>query len=293
MIKKYKNSILLLCFLMGLTSATEPGVNGKRTEKADQGWRINFPKQVEYCEQMPSSDSLFIFFMAGQSNMAGRGFVEPQDTIPNKRILTIDASMNWVYAKEPLHFYEPKMTGLDCGMAFGQSLLDSLPEGVSIAMIPCAVGGSSINKWLSNQNHRGVALLSNFKSKVAFAKNYGTIKGILWHQGESNAKAERIPMYAQQLDSLIAIFRETVGNDELPVVIGELGRYTEPEDKQARWDALNLQINSVADRDANISVANSEGLTHKGDGTHMDSESQRELGRRLAKQYLEVTKVTK
>ncbi|UXP33892.1 sialate O-acetylesterase [Reichenbachiella agarivorans] len=288
-IRRFRNVTLLLFASTALISTN--GIN----PKADQGyplydneqeWKANFPKKIDYCEQLPSPDSLYIFLMAGQSNMAGRGFVEPEDTIPNKRILTIDQSMNWIYAKEPLHFYEPKMTGLDCGLSFARALLDSLPEGISVAMIPCAVGGSSIEKWLYNRNHRGVDLLENYKSKVAFAQKYGRVKGILWHQGESNAKIDQIPAYGQKLDSLIAIFRATVANDTLPVFVGELGQYTQPVDKQQRWDALNETIREVANGDSNIYIVETQGLTHKGDYTHLDSESLRELGIRYAQRYL-------
>ncbi|MBK8280134.1 MAG: hypothetical protein IPK94_08490 [Saprospiraceae bacterium] len=39
--------------------------------------------------------------MAGQSNMAGRGLLEPEDTIPDPRIFTLDVSDHWVQAKSP------------------------------------------------------------------------------------------------------------------------------------------------------------------------------------------------
>ncbi len=243
---------------------------------------------MEYIDKLPNSDSLYIFFMAGQSNMAGRGFVEPIDTIPDKRILTIDKNNSWIYAKEPLHFYEPSLTGLDCGMSFAKKLLDSIPQGISIAMIPCAVGGSSIEQWLNNDTFRGVTLLENFKRKVNFVKGYGEIKAVLWHQGESNARSELIPTYSQKLDSLINVFRTIVENDSLPILIGELGHYAEPKEKQARWDSINWIIHDLGDN-YNITVASTKDLSHRGDRVHFDSGSQRKLGERLAHKYLELT----
>jgi len=266
-----------------------PKVHKKyKAYEVNQDWRINFPKGIEYVEKLPNPDSLYIFFMAGQSNMAGRGFVEPQDTFPNKRILTIDKSMKWIYAKEPLHFYEPSLTGLDCGVSFAKKLLDSFPEGVSIAMIPCAVGGSSIEQWLNNETFRGVTLLDNFKDKMNFVTDYGIIKGIIWHQGENNAKPELIPKYSQRLDSLLDIFRNLVKNDTLPIILGELGSYAQPIEKQRRWDSINKVIQKIASRDKNIGLVKTEDLKHKGDNIHFDSESQRKLGERYADEYLEV-----
>ena len=105
----------------------------KRNEKRliyyrNKDWTINFPKKTEYVKDMPKKENLWVFLMAGQSNMAGRAFVEPSDTISNKRILTIDKNDKWIYAKEPLHFYEPTMAGLDCGLSFSHKILDSIPE---------------------------------------------------------------------------------------------------------------------------------------------------------------------
>jgi|SRR5690554_987719 hypothetical protein len=256
--------------------------------KVNKEWRVNFPQTISYVDKLPNPDSLYIFIMAGQSNMAGRGFVEPQDTLTYKRILTIDKSMKWIYAKEPLHFYEPSMTGLDCGMSFAKKLLDSIPEGISIAVIPCAVGGSSIEQWINNETFRGVTLLDNFKEKVGFAKDYGILKGIIWHQGESNAKSELIPKYSQRLDSLINAFRFLVKNDTLPIILGELGSYSKPTEKQMRWDSINTVIQDIAWKDKNIALVETGDLKHKGDNVHFDSESQRILGERYAKKYLEI-----
>ncbi len=259
-----------------------------KTYKVNQEWRVNFPQTINYVDKLPNPDSLYVFIMAGQSNMAGRGFVEPQDTIPNTKILTIDKSMNWIYAKEPLHFYEPSLTGLDCGMSFANRIFDSIPDGFSIAVIPCAVGGSSIEQWINNETFRGVTLLDNFKDKVDFAKDYGIIKGVIWHQGESNAKSELIPQYSQRLDSLINKFRYIVANDTLPIVLGELGAY-KPIEKQMKWDSINTVIHNIAMKDEHIAVAKAGDLNHKGDYLHFDSESQRKLGQRYAEKYFEIT----
>lgn len=260
-----------------------------KTYKVNQEWRVNFPQTINYVDKLPNPDSLYVFIMAGQSNMAGRGFVEPQDTIPNKRILTIDKSLNWIYAKEPLHFYEPSLTGLDCGMSFAKKILDSIPEGFSIAMIPCAVGGSSIEQWINNETFRGVKLLDNFKEKVNFAKDYGKIKGIIWHQGESNAKSELIPKYSQRLDSLINRFRFVIKNDTLPIILGELGSYAQPIEKQMKWDSINTVIQNIAMKDANLALVKTGDLKNKGDNVHFDSESQRKLGERYSEKYFEIT----
>lgn len=287
---KISKKILILLFGIGIAILIYgiSKLNQRQSiSKINKEWRANFPHNIEYVKEMPNVDSLYIFIMAGQSNMAGRGFVEPQDTIPNKRILTIDKSMNWVYAKEPFHFYEPSMTGLDCGMSFAKKLLDSIPQNISIAIIPCAVGGSSIQQWLNDETFRGTTLLTNFKNKVDFAQKHGAIKGILWHQGENDATLERIPSYSQKLDSLINAFRKIVANNSLPVLIGEIRSYSESKETQTIWDSINSIIHITAKNKNGIFVIKTEDLQHKGDKLHFNSESQRKLGARFAQKYLE------
>ena len=254
--------------------------------------KLNFPKTRVQVQEMPQRDSLWLFVMAGQSNMAGRGFVEPQDTISNKRILTINNSGQWVYAKEPLHFYEPKLTGLDCGLSFARTLLSEIPEGVSIGLIPCAVGGSSIEQWLGNETYRDVKLLSNLKERIAYAQKFGSIKGFLWHQGESNAKPELIPEYGNRLKKLTHTFRTIVKNDSLPIFMGQLGSYAAPLEKNKLWRSINSIVENLSQTTNDIYVISTQDLVHKGDTVHFDSESQRKMGRRFAKKYLDIAKST-
>ena len=224
--------------------------------------------------------TVWVYLMAGQSNMAGRGAIEAQDTISNPRIWSIDGQDNWVLAKEPLHFYEN--SGLDCGLSFAQVMLKHVPDSVTIALVPCAVGGSSIYQWLKDSEHRGVKLLSNFKQKVDLAKTNGEIKGILWHQGESNANEKDIPVYNKAVDSLFDIFRAEVGDADLPIVMGELGRFAQPEEKALRFQAINQEIRYVAENDKNTYWVSSKGLNHKGDNLHFNAAAQRILGNRYA-----------
>jgi hypothetical protein len=273
--------LALACLLM-LAASCSPKI-AQRTRY--------FPQQQELVKQMPEKENLWIFIMAGQSNMAGRGSVEPEDTLTNPRILSINQENEWIVAKEPLHFYEPNLTGLDCGLAFGRELLRHVPDSISIALIPCAVGGSAIQQWLGDSTFRNVQLMHNFEVKVDLAQQFGHIKGILWHQGESDATDERIPLYPAQLSKLINTFRTYTGNADLPVMMGELGPYTIPKEKQQQWNSINEAIHQFADSDQKVGVVSTSDLKHKGDHVHFDSESQRTLGKRFAEKYLEIAEL--
>lgn len=245
----------------------------------------NFPLIRQKAKTFPQKDSLWIFLMAGQSNMAGRALVEPQDTIENPRILTLDPQGNWCYAKEPLHLDEPLFTGLDCGLSFARCLLDSIPAGISIAMIPCAVGNSTLEHWLFNRSVRGIKLLDNFKEKVDLVQSYGNIKAVLWHHGESNAKPNKMTHYATGLHGLIDVFRMTSQLDSLPILVGSLGTFAATKVQQDNWDKLNQSLKEIAKKDRNIHLIHSLGLDHNGDHLHFNSNAQRIMGRRFAEQY--------
>jgi Carbohydrate esterase, sialic acid-specific acetylesterase len=233
--------------------------------------------------KLPKPNKVWVFLLAGQSNMAGRGVVEAQDTLIDPRIFSINAQGEVIFAKEPLHFYEPNLVGLDCGLSFGKALLPYIPKKVSILILPTAVGGSSIGQWLGDSTHRKVKLWSNFLEKVAIGKKYGQIKGILWHQGESDANDKNSPLYPENLARLLQNFRTAVGNPQLPVLMGELGAYSQnPE----QWKKINQLIWAHAAKDLFTSVISTQDLQHKGDKIHFDSAGQRVIGQRFAEAYL-------
>lgn len=234
-----------------------------------------------------SPNQTWVFVMAGQSNMAGRGIVEAQDTVTNERILTINKDYQIIKAKEPIHFYEPNLKGLDCGLSFAQTLLKGVDKSVRILIIPTAVGGSSTRQWLGDSVYRNVQLLTNFRQKLEFAKTQGVVKGILWHQGESDANARAIPLYKDNLKKLFGIFREYANNNKLPILVGELGSYSKTP---TEWNAINEIIRQYIVSDQNTYLISTNDLKHKGDFVHFNSEGQRLMGQRMAETYLKTMK---
>ena len=230
-----------------------------------------------------NKENVWVFIMAGQSNMAGRGTVEAEDTVSDKRIFSINKDGQIITAKEPLHFYEPERTGLDCGFSFAKTLIAKIPDSISILIIPTAVGGSSIRQWLGDSSFRNVKLFSNFLAKVEIAKQNGVIKGILWHQGESDANEKNIPVHKERLHLLFSKFRSAIGNNELPVLIGELGSFS---NNPADFSLINKAIHDYAAEDKNSVIISTKDLKDKGDHLHFDSKGQRTMGERFAKAYL-------
>ena len=220
--------------------------------------------------------------MAGQSNMAGRGFVEGEDTISSPRILALNKQNEWVYAKEPLHYYEPGRTGLDCGLSFAKELSKKLGDKITIGLVPCAIGGSSIEQWLNNSTYRGVTLYSNFLEKAKVAAQYGTIKGLLWHQGESNTGEKSRINYKQKLETFFAKVRNDLQQPGLPIYMGTLGSYL-TKYSFPYTEEINKDIKEVSETGKNIYLIKTSDFTHLKDTIHFDSPSQRLMGKRFAK----------
>jgi hypothetical protein len=252
-------------------------------QKANEERTKNFPHKEEKVVTIPNKSKVWVFMMAGQSNMEGRGLVEPQDTIANNRILTINSNNELVLAKEPIHFSTPAYRGLDCGMSFANELLKSIPKGVVILLLPTAVGGSSIEQWIKDLPHRKINLYSNFKEKLELGKKYGTIKAVLWHQGESDANEKGISNRNLNLKTLFASFRKDIGNEKLPILIGEIGSFS--KDPQL-WADINKESHKYIQEDKYADIVETADLKDKGDKVHFDGESQREMGKRFAKKYV-------
>lgn len=249
-----------------------------------------FPRSTEYVECMPPADRVWLFVLAGQSNMAGRGLVEPSDTIPHPRIFSVTPDKRWVVAKEPLQRYQPALTGLGPGMAFARAVIEVVDKEISIGLIPCAVGGSSTTDWLSDSVYNGVRLKRNMEDLVRWAMDYGTVKGVIWHQGESDANADKIPFYRENTETLFNFFRSLAGDTELPIVAGELGIFTGVEKKRLEYLQINDILSSIADEDPNTVLVRSFGTEPKADNVHFDGPSQRIMGRRYALAWLSLVR---
>ena len=238
------------------------------------------PKVEEKVLTLPPKDKLWIFLMAGQSNMAGRGIIEAEDTLTNPRILTMNKDGEWIYAKEPIHFHTNKNRGLDCGMSFARTLLTSVPDDVTIAIIPSAMGGSSMSQWLTDELYRNQHLWSNLKSKIRATEKYGVFKGMIWHQGESDAKKGSIAKYNRKFHLFLKRLRMETATPNLPVVVGEIGKF---QTYRPLWIEFNQMIHQMAQSDRLISIIRTDDLDDKGDQVHFNAEGQRTMGIRYAR----------
>jgi hypothetical protein len=238
---------------------------------------------------LPSKEKFHLFLLVGQSNMAGRGVVEEQDKKPHPRVLMLSKEGKWVPAVDPMHFDKPA-AGVGLGKTFGQIIAEANP-GITIGLIPCAVGGSPIDTWKlgvfypATKSHPW----DDMAKRAALALPAGTLKGILWHQGESDSLPELAQAYEPKLHDLIARLRLEMKAPEITFIAGQMGKFADMP-----WTPEKTLVDQVhRDLPSHVphcAFVNAEGLNHKGDKIHFDSPSFRELGKRYAAAFLQMTK---
>lgn len=226
--------------------------------------------------QAPSIDSNFhLYLLIGQSNMAGRGVPDSLSVPGNPRILMLDSMNHWVMAKDPVHFDKPAMAGVGPGLQFAKQMLEADPQ-IKIGLIPCAWGGSPIKVWEPGE----VYLVNHYPydeaiSRTKLAMKQGVLKGILWHQGESDNDSLHAVVYLYKLESLILRLRNELHLPALPFVAGELGYFL-------KKDLINKELKKLPGTVPHTAVVSAEGLTDKGDALHFNTSSARALGIRYA-----------
>src|SRR5580698_2372613 len=159
-----------------------------------------------------------LFLLIGQSNMAGRGIVGPDDRATNSRIFMLTRQLSWTLASDPVHFDKP-IAGVGLCSEFARVLVRSDPK-VVVGLIPCAVGGTSLDEW-----RPGGALYANAVLRAREAMKSGTLAGILWHQGEADIAHDKVATYGDRFESMIGHLRADLGAEKVPLVIGEIGHF--------------------------------------------------------------------
>lgn len=164
-----------------------------------------------------------------------------------------------VTALDPLHVPQDPSndTGKDLeyiglGLSFGKRAL--IDTSADVLLVPAAWSGSSFcsnddgprGNWMSsasNNANLGNTLLFEravTRANLALEKSGGVFRGILWHQGESDANERCAPLYADNLRQLAQQLRARVlpvGNSDLrrvestvPFVVGTMSRGIDERD---------------------------------------------------------------
>jgi hypothetical protein len=260
-----------------LFAASDAGASEKRADV----WQQKAAPVSTAADEAPDQN-LHIYLLIGQSNMAGRAKVPEEMSGVIDRCYLLNDKNEWVPAKNPLNLYSTIRKGegmqkLGPGYSFAKAMLEANPD-IRIGLVVNARGGSKIEEW-----DRKAKYYIQAGQRTKAAMEHGTLKGIIWHQGESNSSKHAA--YLDQLKTLVANLREDLGDDNLPFVAGQI----RPDEKSK---PINAEIAKLPEVAAHTGVALSEGLTMF-DGTHFDTKSQIELGKRYAKEMLKLLEAAK
>jgi hypothetical protein len=235
--------------------------------------------------RLPARDKFHVYLLMGQSNMAGRGKVTEADRRGPDRVLKLDADGRWVPAADPIHFDKPT-AGVGPGSGFGPAMA-AADETVVIGLVPCAVGGTPLSRWV-----KGADLYEQAVKRARLAQEHGTLKGVIWHQGESDStKQPTADSYGERLAGMVRDLRGDLKTPSLPFVVGKLGAFIKPG-TLAYMDRVNNALGELPKQVPLTACVETDEL--KGQDTlHFDAESARELGRRYARAMLELQKTAK
>jgi hypothetical protein len=242
-----------------------------------------------------------IYLAFGQSNMEGQGTIESQDKTVDPRfqmLSTIDDFNGrklgtWNDAIPPL---ANKHGGLGPSDYFGRTLVEKLDSQIKVGVVVVAIAGCSIVAFDSTLDEGYMSTQAGwFKDIVKDyggnpyarlvemakkAKEDGVIKGIIFHQGETDEGDSDWPNKVKKVyDRLV----RDIGLDEnIPFFAGEVPY-------QGSSKGTNNNIRQLPNKSKNFYLVSAEGLNDLDMmRIHFSSQGYRDFGKRYAEKVMEV-----
>ena len=250
-----------------------------------------------------------IYLAFGQSNMEGQGDIGDQDRSVDERFQLLwsadGGSCNqgaskgkWIKATPPLaHCQGAKLGPADY---FGRTMVEKADSQIKVGIISVAVAGCSI-KLFDKDNYKSYVSLQQGQSwmiqrinayggnpygrlieMAKKAQEDGVIKGIIFHQGETDAGDGNWPSAVKKVyDNII---KDLGLENDIPFLAGEVLRTGVSK-------GANNNIAKLPQQSKNFYVVSSEGFNQAlGDGqnVHFTSQEYRDFGKRYAEKMIEV-----
>jgi hypothetical protein len=246
-----------------------------------------------------------IYLCFGQSNMESGGKIEEKDRTVDKRFQVLADFDNpkrdwkkgqWYDAVPPL---TRRTKGFSLVDSFGRTMVANLPEKVRVGVIKVGIAGTKIEVWDKDSYKEYLANSPAWKVKIAneyggnpygyfvdlakIAQKDGVIKGILLHQGESNAEDQDWPRKVKKVyDQFITDLN--LNPEAVPLLAGEVVH----DDQKGEKAIANEIMKNLPATLPNSHVISSAGLPCNPDHLHFTGEGYRQFGRRYAEKMLEI-----
>ena len=214
------------------------------------------------------------FLLIGQSNMAGRGYLN--EAIPvDPTNIRVMRNGRWQGMFRPVNHDRP-FSGVNLAESFAERYAETY--GVKVGIIPCADGGSALWQW-----EKGNILFENAVNHVRLAQRTSTVAGVLWHQGESDCAPADYQAYEEKFRKFLADFREAADLWNVPFLVGGLGDFLplrEGTKTLMNYGKINEALKNTA-RDLPLTgYVPAEGLGANPDNLHFSAAALYEFGHR-------------
>jgi len=249
--------------------------------------------------------NFYIYLCFGQSNMEGGGNIEEQErTVDHRFQVMADFDVpgrnwkkgEWYDAIPPL---TRRTKGISLVDSFGRTMVANLPKNIRIGVIKVGVSGTRIELWDKDSYREYLATADAWKVNLAneyggnpytymvelakIAQQSGVIKGILLHQGESNAEDKDWPRKVKTVyDNLIKDLN--LKPESVPLLAGEVVN----ADQEGEKAGANEIIDKLPETLPNSYVISSAGLPCNADHLHFTADGYRQFGKRYAEKMLSI-----
>lgn len=243
-----------------------------------------------------------IYLCFGQSNMESGGRMNDADKEVDERfrVMADFDAPNREWKKDEWYHAVPPLTAKGRGIcmvdSFGRTLVAGLPSNVRVGVIKVSVPGCKIElfekdtfqSYVENERDWMKNLVKNYGGNpyqylvdmARAGQKVGVIKGILLHQGESNAGDKEWPNKVKGVyENLIKDLN--LKAEEVPLLAGELVH----ADQQGRCAGFNQIMAELPKTLPNSHVISSAGCTTD-DKLHFNSAGSREFGKRYGEKML-------
>lgn len=219
------------------------------------------------------------FLLIGQSNMAGRGYIDEAINVDVSHIKVL-RNGRWQEMFRPIN-PDRSFSGVNLAESFAEQYAKKY--AVDVGLICCADGGTSLEQW-----KKGGLLFENAVSQAKLAKKTSTIAGILWHQGEADCDETLYLTYKVKFKKFMDDLCDELELHNVPFLVGGLGDFLENctlDEKLKNYSYLNKELDEIAQENPMVGYVSAKGLGANPDNLHFNSQALYQFGLRYFDEF--------